>query len=279
MRNLFQLLWKNNFLILFLLLEIFCLYVIIQNQFYQRAVVINSSNSVVAKGLGYINNVEQYIYLKKNNDLLLSELEVYRNADMRSYYDIRFIKSNVNDTIYKRQYTYTSAKVINNSVNKAANYLTLDKGLLQGIKRDMGVISAAGVVGVVKEVSANYATAISLLHKDSKINGKLKRTGEFGPIIWDGKPAYAYLREIPTSAKFNKGDTIITTSFSSIFPEGIMIGTIESAEIASGENSYSIKIKLATNFHSVSHVLIIDNKFKEEQKTLELKTDSVNNHD
>ncbi|MBK8845187.1 MAG: rod shape-determining protein MreC [Bacteroidetes bacterium] len=279
MRNLFQLLWKNNFLILFLLLEIFCLYVIVQNQFYQRAVVVNSSNSVVAKGLGYVSNVQQYLYLKKNNDLLLSELEIYRNADMRSFYDVRFIKSEANDTMYKRQYTYTSARVINNSVNKVANYITLDKGSMHGIKRDMGVIGAAGVVGVVKEVSKNYATAISLLHKDSKINGKLKRTGEFGPVLWDGQPAYAYLREIPTSARFNKGDTVITTSFSSIFPEGIMIGTIESAEIPSGEESYSIKIKLATNFHSVSHVLVIDNKFKEEQKSLEFKTDSVNNND
>lgn len=275
MRNLLQLLWKNNFLILFVLLEILCLYMIVQNQYYQRAVFINSSNNVVGNVLSKINSVKQYLFLTQKNTELQHQNAKLLASDSTSKFSLTTLKDTSHNKDLIQQYTYTVAKVINNSVHHSNNYLTLDKGSLNGIQRDMGVVGPLGVVGVVKEVSPHFCTVLSLLHIEWKINGKLKKSGEFGPVAWNGKPLYANLEEIPTSARITKGDTIVTTSFSTIFPEGIHLGYITSSKIEPAKSTLSIEMKLATNFYSVGEVYIITNRLKTEQKELEHKTDST----
>jgi rod shape-determining protein MreC len=270
MRNLFILLWKNNFFILFLLIESFCAFLIVQNNNFQHASFINSTNEVAAHIHSVVSEITDYINLRASNEALARE-----NAGLRSFMpDIFYVdsvqKKITNDSVYKQQYTFMPAKVINNSTNRRNNYLTLDKGSAQGVKPEMGVISSKGIVGIVKDVSEHFCSVISILHKDSRISTKIKKSSYIGSLVWEGyKSDYATLNDIPKHVILAKGDTLITSSFSAIFPEGILIGTIADFEPRAGDNFYSIDVKLSTDFNNLNYVYIVNNIFKEEQKKLE----------
>jgi rod shape-determining protein MreC len=179
----------------------------------------------------------------------------------------------VNDTVYRQKYTYTSAKVVNNSTNRRDNYLTLDKGSKQGIRNNMAVISSTGVVGVVKDVSDNFCTVISLLHSDLTISSKLKKDGSFGPLNWDGVNfSVATLSDIPTHVRLKEGDTVVTSQYSKMFPENIMIGTVQSYYTEPMKPFYTVKVNLSTDFKKLTYVYIVQNKLREEQEALEKKS-------
>lgn len=270
MRNLVVLIWRHYFFFLFLLLEGLSIYLIIQNNYYQKASFINSSNAVSANILATSSNVESYFYLKTENENLAKENAELRAKIFESYAMIVSDKYVVNDTTFKQKYTYTSAKVVNNSTNFRNNYITLDKGWAQGVKNDDGVISSTGVVGLVKSVSKNFCTVKSALHGKSTISVAVKKDGSFGPLTWDGADyGYATLSDIPTHVKLIKGDTIITSVYSTTFPTNIMVGTVESFVRESGKYFYTVKVKLSTDFKKISHVYIVTNLFKEEQEKLE----------
>jgi rod shape-determining protein MreC len=153
------------------------------------------------------------------------------------------------------------------------NYITLNKGSLHGIKPKMAVISPNGIVGVVKDVSQNYSTVISLLHKAAKVSAKLQKTDNFGSLSWDGtNPDYAYLKDIAIYVKLKQGDTIVTTSYSDIYPEGIMVGTVDRLEEKSNDAFHLIRVKLSTNFNSLTHVYVISDFTRAERDTLEQRT-------
>lgn len=270
MRNLFILLWKYNFFILFLLIEFFCAYLVVQNNNFQRASFINSTNKVAAGIQSVVSEITEYIRLRATNDALARQ-----NAGLKSFMpDVFYIdsvqKKIVNDSSYKQQYTFMPAKVINNSTNRRNNYLTLNRGSIQGVKPEMGVISANGVVGIVKDVSLHFCSVISILHKDARISTKIKKSSYIGSLVWEGFHAdYAKLKDIPKHVKLAKGDTLVTSSFSAIFPEGVMVGIIDTFEPKAGDNFYSIDVKLSTDFDNLSYVYIVTNVLKEEQRILE----------
>lgn len=270
MRNLFVLLWKNNFLILFLLLETFCVYLIVQNNNYQRASFINTSNSVVSSIYETKSGITDYINLKEENIALSQE-----NARLHKQLPAAFINqcrdtTQINDTLLHQQFTYMNAKVVNNTISKRNNYLTLDKGSKNGVKPEMAVISSKGVVGIVKDVSEHFCSVLSLLHKDTKVSAKIKNSAYFGPLEWDGSDYQkASLKAIAKHVPLKKGDTIMTSSHSAIFPEGIMVGVIDNFELKPGDVFYTIEVKLSTNFGNISHVYIVENLLKEEQRKLE----------
>jgi rod shape-determining protein MreC len=147
---------------------------------------------------------------------------------------------------------------------------------MQGVKPEMGVITSQGVVGIIKNVSAHYCTVMSMLHKDMRISAKFKNNNYFGSLAWEGTdPTVAVLKDIAKHVVFKTGDTVVTTSYSAVFPENILIGTVASADIKPGENFYNIKIKLSTNFSNLTYVYVVDNVLKSEQRKLEEAT--VNN--
>jgi rod shape-determining protein MreC len=270
MRNLFVLLWKNYFFILFLLFEALCIYLIVQNNSFQRASFINSTNTGVATIYGAVNNVTNYIHLKAVNEALSKENAHLHSAMANSFLSPCADSTQVVDTVLKQQYTYMSARVINNTINKRNNYLTLDKGSSNGVKPEMAVISSSGVVGIVKDVSENFCSVLSLLHKETKISAKVAKSGYFGPLVWEGGDyRRANLLDIAKHVPLKKNDTIVTSPFSGIFPEGIMIGTIDNFELKPGDVFYTIEVKLSTNFGNLSHVYIVENLLKGEQKKLE----------
>lgn len=263
--------WKNYFLFLFLLLESLCVYLLVQNNNFQRASFINSSSAVSANILSATHDVNQYFLLKDANEKLLKENAELRSKTKESFSLILNSHQTVSDTTFHQKYTYTSAKVVNNSTNMRNNYLTLDKGSNQGIKNNMAVITSSGVVGQVKDVSANFCTVMSLLNSKTTISSKIKKDGSYGPLMWDADDNFgtATLHDIPTHVRLITGDTVVTSAYSTTFPENIMVGTVESFVKKSGEFFYTVKVKLSTDFKKLSYVYIVENIMKDEQEELE----------
>lgn len=265
MRHLFAYILKHYFFFLFLLLEIFSFSFVVQNN-YQQASFINSANKITGSIFNTSNNINEYFSLKKANYSLAEEnarlhdllSDSYRITDTLIYYQ--------KDTLFQ----YISAKVINNSVNKQKNYLMLNKGSIHGIRKDMGVITSTGIVGTVIEVSKKFSIVISVLHINNKINARIKKNRHLGSIEWDG----SYYREglltdIPTHVRLYKGDTIITSGNSFIFPEGILIGTVEEYYSKQGDKFNKARINFAVDYNNIYFVYVITNLMKEEQTQLE----------
>lgn len=273
MKNLFAFVIKHNFIFVFFLLQVVCAWLMVQNNGFQGSHVLNSSNLLVANVYQSAANTKEYFYLKQENDKLALENAVMRNFLKTNYAVVPLKEFTKNDTIYKQQYSYIGAKVVNSSVNKRRNFLTLNIGSNQGIAQDMAVMSSNGIVGIVTNVSENFSSVMSLLHKDVRVNCQLKKDGSYGPLIWDGSDyRYCMLTDIPTHARMKKGDTVITSELSGIFPEGIMVGTIDSYEKKPNESYFTVKVRLSADLKKVNHVYVIKNKFKVERDSLEINT-------
>lgn len=270
MKNLFAFFIKHHYIFIFLGLEVICVWLMVHDNGYQGSHVLNTSNRAVANIYTTAANTREYFYLKKENDKLALENSVLRNY-LKSNYSILPLKEFTRrDTLYQQQYTYLSSKVVNSSVNKRRNFLTLNIGSAQGVTQDMAVMSSEGIVGIVTNVSSRFSSVMSVLHKDTRVNCQLKKDGSYGPLIWDGSDyRYCLLTDIPTHAKIKTGDTVITSELSGIFPEGIMVGTIEDYERRQNEDFYTLRVKLSADMKKVNHVYVIKNKFKTERDSLE----------
>ena len=271
MRNLILFLWRNNFSLVFLVLEVISIILLVENNSYHRSGFINSSNAVSGNLLGLYADVNDYFNLGHSNKELSEENALLHTLSTSSFINTGASHYMINDIALKQKYEYISAKVVNNSTNRRSNYLTLDKGSIQGVTCDMAVISSSGVVGVVINVSQNFCSVMSVLHKDSKVSAKIKKDGSFGPLSWEKENDYstATLSDIPNHVKLQKGDTIVTSAYSSIYPENILIGTVEDFDISSGESFYTVKVNLSTEFKKLSYVYIVNNVMKTEQDSLE----------
>jgi len=265
MRPLLNFLFKHYYFILFLFLEIFAVIIFVNNSYYQQSVIISATNNISGKIYSVISDFSQYISLKTINNQLADE-----NAKLLNLQKNSFIKTDnkvfiVNDTLYRQQYEYVSAQVINNSTNFTDNYLIINKGRKNGIKKDMAVICPLGVVGVVNEVTDNFSSVMSVLHSKAKISAKIYKQKFVGTVVWEGENfETALLKDIPTHVKLKVGDTIVTSGFSLMFPEGINIGTVKKIKIKKGNDFYLIDIKLSTDFNNISFVYVINNLMKPE---------------
>ncbi len=269
MRNLATFIWKNNYFFLFGILQLFSLWLIVDNSIFQRSAIITSTNAVSGSFLSVYNGIDQYFYLKYNNIELAKENALLLSESKNSFLITDKTEFTSNDSLYRHQFTYYDAKIISNSIKKQNNYLILDKGSKMGIQKEMAVVSPAGIVGIVKDVSPNFCSVISLLHQDTRVNAKIKRTGFIGTVLWDGMDyRYAKLIDIPYHLNVRYGDTVITSGYSTIFPEGIMIGVVTIVKPNKNDNFYNISVKLATDFNRIDQVYIIKNHFKSELDTL-----------
>ncbi len=257
--------------LLFLLLEVLSFVLIFNYNTYQKSKFLNSSNRITASIYNSFNSVVGYFGLNEVNRKLSEENAMLRtllsdNPNVNVSKDSIWALVEIKDSVYQ----YFSARVINNSVNKQYNYITLNKGRKHGIKPDQGIVNSDGVVGVITSASESYSVGFSILNKRWGVSAKLKKSGTFGPISWDGKDfRYVNLNGIPFHVELNKGDTIVTSSYSSVFPEGILIGTVEDFEEPTGENYYIIKVKLAVDFKALSYVEVVENLRRNEIRELE----------
>ena len=270
MRSLFRFLLRNYFLMMFLALEAISLTLIVSLNNYQRVTFFNSSNDIVGAVYSKFSSYDDYFTLSRTNARLAAEnASLHKQLQMRIANQVNY-PINRPDTVDAPAYIFTSAKVINNSVNKQFNYITLNKGSRQGIKPDMGIIDADGVVGVITNVSPNYSTGLSLLNKRFSISAQITKNKYSGSLMWDGEHYNtADLKEIPFNVEVSVGDSVVTSSNSGIFPEGIMIGTIIKRDVASGTNFYNIKVELSTNFKTLKYVEVVQNTKRAELIKLE----------
>ncbi len=270
MKNLIQIIVRFHFTILFLIIELVCFLLIVNNNNYHKATFLNSSNVISGSIYNKMTTFSDYIKLAEINNQLSRENAALHNLlaeNYKSSADSFFIHK---DSLFNQQYVYRSAKVINNSINKQQNYITLNKGRKQGIEPEMGVATNNGVIGIVKSVSDNYSTVLSLLNSRLKISAKIKKNNHRGSLYWDGKDyRKARLIEIPSHVNINLGDTIITSSYSSVFPEGLLLGTAEKVLPSSGGNFQEIVITLFNDFNQLSYVDVISNLLKDEQLEIE----------
>jgi rod shape-determining protein MreC len=269
MRNLLNFLLKYNNLIVFLILEGIALYWLTAGNSYHNSRMVKATQAVTRGMEERISNVRSYLNLREVNSDLASENNALRNRLERFTRPEDHKSIIVKDTLLRQQYQYTSARVINNSVNKQKNFFTLDKGSLQGIKVDMAVTTGKEVAGVIVGCSDNFSIAISLLNLDFRLSARIKSNGYFGSLSWDGRNyRHAVLNEIPQHINLNIGDTIETTGYSAIFPEGMLIGTVSDLK-KSGSDFYKITIELFTDFKKLQYVNIIGNMRRTEQLKLE----------
>jgi rod shape-determining protein MreC len=269
MRSLLNFLVRYNNLIIFLILEGIAFYFLATGNTYQNTRVLNSVRNVVQGVEGRINITRTYLSLRDINATLAAENVSLRNRIEQLSNKGNLPFSTITDSVYKQQYIHTSAEVINNSVNKQNNFFTVNKGTRQGLKVDMAVSSQNNVAGMIVRCSENYSVAMSVINIDFRLSARIKMNGYFGSLTWDGKdPRYAVLGEIPQHVSVNIGDTIETTGYSAIFPEGVLVGTVSDFEKMGGD-FYKIKVLLATEFRKLQYVDIIGNLKKTEELQLE----------
>jgi rod shape-determining protein MreC len=271
MRTLLRFIQKYSNLLLFLLLEIVAVTFMIRGSSYQRSKLMGINREVTGYIFSKVDGAREYLSLKEVNRHLAEENRELRNKIdlITSHLDSATVISELKGN---ERFFYVQARVIHNSVYKQYNYLTLDKGKNQGVFRDMGVISDQGLVGIVYESSPNFSTVIPVINKNFRLSAKIKSNNYAGIIQWSGgSPQLASLNEIPFHVHLSVGDTVVTSGFSSIFPEGIEVGRISSFSLESG-NFYSIQVELFTDFQRLFHVNVIRNYRQEEQLNLEKET-------
>ena len=219
---------------------------------------------------GYFGLQEINRDLQKQNGNLEMELIRLRDEVSRLSGDSLLVRTSADSSLSR--YDFQIAQVINNSVFKTHNYITLNKGRKDGIHSEMGVIDQNGIVGIVNVVSDHYAVAISLLNPKLRLSCKVKGSNYFGSLVWDGKdPRFAVLEELPRHVKFVKGDTIVTSGYSSVFPEGLMVGTVDGFSKQRNDNFYALTVKLSTDFFRLNDVRILDDKGQKERRILEME--------
>jgi len=269
MRSLLNFLARYNNLIIFLVLEGIAIYLLATGNNYHNGRFVNGVRGLTRGIEERINNTRTYLSLREINEALATENVALRNNMAKLVKKGNSAFTSVTDSIYKQQYTHTSAEVINNSTNRQKNFFTLNKGSRQGIKLDMAVTSGNDVAGVIVGCSENYSVAMSLLNLDFKLSARIKSNGYFGSLSWDGRSyRYAVLSDIPQHVTVNVGDTIETTGYSAIFPEGVVIGTVSDYDKVGGD-FYKIIVSMKTDFRRLHFVDIIGNMKKTEEIELE----------
>lgn len=276
MRNLISFLIRHSSWFVFLLYVFISLFLLFQNNPYQQYVYLTSANSASASIYRVVSGVTSYFNLQSiNNDLqernALLEMEVINLKRQLDDCKIRMIADSISlpDSV-AQSYEYYFAGVINNSVSRPMNYITIDKGSSDGIEPEMGVVDQNGVVGIVSVVSKHAARVISLLNPNMKLSCKVKGSDYFGSLYWDGvSPHFAVLEEMPRHVVYQKGDTIVTSGYSAVFPEGLIVGVIESGMKTNDDNFIALRVRLSTDFTRLSTVRTIKSKLSDELKEIE----------
>jgi rod shape-determining protein MreC len=266
-RNIFLFIRRYFNFLLFLLLQVLSIFLIVQYSNYHQAMFGNSANRITGKVNEQYNKIEYYFQLKRTNDSLLKANEMLYNKlasnfnlpDSGSKQVIDTIK--IDTIVQYRKFNYLSAKVVANSITTQSNFVVLQSTNAAQMRVGMGIVDPNNsVVGAITEINGEFVVVMSLLHKDSRISGKLLKTGETGTVLWDGKyPNLVTLSGIPKSTKVAKGDSVITSGFSTIFPKGLLIGRIDEVFLEKSTNNFKIVVRTAANFHNLEYAYAINN--------------------
>ena len=275
MKEIIKLILKYHFTIIFILLEIVSFSLIIRHNEYQRAIFSESASTLFGNVSSTITSIKDYFRLKEMNESLANENILLKNR-LEEYELLR--ETIIHGTVVQDSipvYEYIGAKQVNATYNRTKNYITLNRGRKNGLQKEMAVCTPEGIVGLIQDLSDHFAVVIPLINVDSRISAKIKKNNYYGSLQWDGNDyAYSYLNDIPYHVEVNAGDTIVTSGLSKIFPEGIVVGYVESVDKETA-NFLKIKVKLAVDFKRINHVYVILNNKKNEQTSLE----AINYHE
>lgn len=273
MREIIKLILRYHFTIIFIVLEIISFSLMIVHNNYQRTIFSGYTTSVFGTLSSRATEMSAYFSLKEMNDQLVVE-----NAKLRNELEVLKVAyyTSIKDSLChplsqqgEAEYVYMIARMVNATFNKTKNYLLINRGNLDGIQKEMAVSSAEGIVGIIENVSQHYAKVLPLINTNLRVSAKLKKNGYYGSLQWDGNDyRYSYLNDIPFHVDVARGDTIVTSGFSSIFPEGELIGFVESVNKETA-NFLSIKVRLATDFKRISDVYVIADTKRAEKQELE----------
>lgn len=269
MRNLFDFLRKHYFYFLFLLLEGLSLFVLINYNEFQRSALFSASQNLSGSVNLLFRNVSEYFSLRKTNKVLIEEMARLHSRLPEAFYKTDTATYMKNDSVIKLEYKYISAKVISNSTNNRNNFLMINKGKRHGIQNHMGVIIGNNIVGQVVSVSDHFSWIMSMLNKDSRVSGKFKKNNQLVNVEWNGgNYRKGQVREIPKHIVMVRGDTIITSGNSDIFPEGLMIGTLSDFTITQDENFNNGTLLFSTDFNSLGYVEVVIDMLRAEKDAL-----------
>jgi rod shape-determining protein MreC len=278
-RNVFLFIRKYANFLFFLLLQIIALSFLFRYNKYHEAAFMNVAGEFTGSVNQRYSKVEYYFRLKKINEQLAAENAVLNQLRKENFERATGNEKTVLDTVQTdtmreiRKYTWMGANVVGSTVNTQTNFITIHRGLLQDVRPNMGVVSPQGIVGTVVNVSDNYASVMTLLHRQYKVVVKIKNGGDRGTVEWDGiSPMFVTLKDIPKSAKVQVGDSVETSPTSSLFPGKLMVGTIAEIVDDKSSNFYTLKVKPSTNFFNIEYVYVIANTQYLEQKRLEDST-------
>ncbi len=275
MRQLFLFIYAYRAFFVFLVFEGFSIFLIIQNQNYHKAAFINSSNVLVGNIAETSSDISDYFNLKSQNEVLSVEVAVLKERIAAMELQVEAIQEIKDDA--DTLYDFIPAKVVYNSYRQLNNYLTLNKGHKDGIKINQGVIGADGIVGKIRSASENFSIVVSLLHTDFLVSSLHKRSGTFCTTNWDGRnPEFANLIYVPRHVFVNKGDTVTTSGYSSVFPANQFIGIVEEVNTLPNATFHDIRIKLATDFSQINFVSVVENKLSLEKDSIEHNAALVN---
>lgn len=270
MNNLIRFLKRYYFVFLFLLLEGVAIYLISCNSFYQGSAIVNVANNISGAIYEQSNKITKYFYLSSVNEALSKE-----NAMLRAQIEKSFVKytekeMQVEDTVYKQRFTFIEATVISKTINKRNNYFMLNKGMSNGVLKDMCVITPNGLLGLVVNATSNFSLVMTVLHQDTKIAVKNKRTQATGTMVWEGDDyRLGQVKEMPSSIPIKKGDTLITSGYSRNYPEGIEVGYIKNFKKDPSSGFYNIEFEFSADYNKLEYVYVVRNLFKVEQDILE----------
>ncbi|MGL5681779.1 MAG: rod shape-determining protein MreC [Marinifilaceae bacterium] len=271
MKEIVKLIIKYQFTIVFIILEIIACSLIIRHNHYQRTFFSNHSHFLFNSISSQVASVNDYFGLKDANLKLLEENTKLRN-ELATLEIHKEHGTNVLDSVYSSPYIYRWVRAINVSANRTKNYITINAGQDDNVHEEMAVLSKEGVVGIVHNTGENYSTILPLINVNLKLSAKLKKNDYFGSLQWDGNNyRYSHLNDIPYHVQVSEGDTVVTSGYSYIFPEGELIGFVEEVS-KENPNFLTIKVRLAVDFKNIRDLYVVENKEKELITQIEKKS-------
>jgi len=275
MKNLWQFILKNIHLLLFMSLEVVAFLLITSHQPFPKSTILTSANRLVAKVNETGDDVAAYFYLRQDNDALNEEIVrlQYQVQSLQNSLEHYQEKDTLPDSTYYQYahlgYTIIPAKVIDMTTRQEHNYLTLNKGMRDGVQTGMGVIANGSVVGVVQLVSECFSQVVPLIHTNINVSARIQNNGQIGFTHWLGHDIHhVQLMEIGRHIPAEEGDTVLTSGLTATFPEGLMIGVMDRVQLNEGDNYYDIRVHLHTDYHHLRYVQILNNTLSYELDSL-----------
>lgn len=271
MLNLLHFFAKNSPFFTWLLLAIVSIVMLCNNNPYQRSAWFGSANAVVGGIYDTRSNITSYFGLRQINEDLLNKNGLLETENLMLRQELQRYREEEqqDDNALGQQYKYLMAHVVGNSITRTENYITLDKGTADGLRQDMGVADQNGVVGIVSRVSEHYALVISLLNPNLRLSVRMLKDESFGSLVWDGSDyQHAIVEDLPRNVRVTTGDTIVTTGYTSSFPENVPVGTVVET-YDDGGSFLTLRVQLFTDFNRLNDVHVIVNNRQEEQQQLE----------